>query len=202
MLVTRSFVRILALALPLAVAAFPQAMVHYGAAATAGTTAGAVAGKKASDALTKAMNGAAATGDKAAPAEAKKTPAEKPEAPKRASESKSVVKPANMPSSGVTAEAGPSPFAPAIEKSGKEQSRKKETPLVASASHSNVSRITGKPVARTNAATESVLEVGEDVAPSYNLPLSMQLELAAFHPALQPLAERMRRITPGNSRAI
>ena len=66
MFLCRQSVRVVALALPFTVAGFSQALVHYGAAVTAGSAAGAAAGKQASDALTKVMNAASSTGQAAA----------------------------------------------------------------------------------------------------------------------------------------
>jgi hypothetical protein len=225
MLLTRQLVRLIALALPLTIAAYPQAMVHYGAAVTAGSAVGAAAGKKTSDALTKVMNGAAAAGQTSnsadvAAAEAKNSadakkakdakgkdaqakgtkPAEgKPSEATKAADYKSSVKPASMPPA---AEAAPSPFV-GTAKPAKPIS--KDAQLIASSAHT-VSPIAARPLARSRRGT-SVAPVEQEpilaaapAAPGIETPLSMQLELASFRPILEPMTERMQRITAGNSR--
>jgi hypothetical protein len=140
----------------------------------------------------------------------------KPEAVKPASEYKSVTKPANMPtgdagpsspsaSNGGVSQAKSSAMPPPIQQGGK-TSAKKEAQLLASVADT-VSPLSGKPVARTRrgthvAAVEPVLQpaAAEPVAPAYEMPLSMRQEMDNFHPALEPLADRLQRIAKGDTR--
>ena len=123
----------------------------------------------------------------------------KPAAAKPASEYKSVVKAANMPSGG--AGGGVSPFSGATPARAK--SSRKEAQLVASAA-ATVSPLSGKPIARTrrgaNVAPVEPVVAEAMVAPAYEIPASMQQELASFRPVLQPIAERLQRIAKGDSR--